>query len=65
LPKNVKNLIFYDILIEKIIKEELILPEMDIDTLKYKIYDIIKQGLLAYDELLQMLSEKTHLVSFL
>lgn len=38
---------------------------MELGSLKVKIYDIIKQNLLGYDELIQMLSEDTHLRSFL
>ena len=65
LPKNVKNLIFYDILIRKVNEGEMLGEEMNLSIIQLKIYDIIKQNLLGHEELIQMLSDETHLKSFL
>lgn len=65
LPKNVKNLIFYDILIRKVQEEEMLGEEMNLNIIQIKIYDIIKQNLLGNEELIQMLADENHLKSFL
>lgn len=65
LPKNIKNLIFFDILINKIAQEDLLSENMNMPALKTKVYEILNQSLLGYEELIQMLSEVGHLKSFL
>lgn len=65
LPKNIKNLIFFDILIGKIVQEDLLGENMSMSVLKTKVQEILSQNLLGYEELIQMLQEVSHLKSFL
>ena len=65
LPKNARNLLFFDILLGKIEREELLGENMSLGALRGKVHEIFQQNLLSYEEFVQMLQDSSHLRSFL
>lgn len=65
LPKNVRILILYDILIKKIKEHGLMVDGMNQGELFFKIYEVMKENVLLEDEMISMIKREEHIRSFL
>jgi hypothetical protein len=55
LPKNVRILVLYDILIGKIKEFKLVVDGMNLGELSFKIYEVMKENVLLEEEMISMI----------
>lgn len=65
LPKNVRILILYDMLIKKIKEYGLMVDGMNLGELSFKIYEVMKENVLLEEEMISMIKREEHIRSFL
>ncbi len=65
LPKNVRILILYDMLIKKIKEYGLMVDGMNLAELSFKIYEVMKENVLLEEEMISMIKREEHIKSFL
>lgn len=65
LPKNVRILVLYDMLIKKIKEYGLMVDGMNLGELSFKIYEVMKENVLLEEEMISMIKREEHIRSFL